>query len=65
MAAFELRTAENVKSEAELLKKKERKKENDQEKEERSGKVNEWFFVFFNHAPITLKHHNAMHSTFE
>lgn len=54
-----------MKSEAELLKKKERKKENDQEKEERSGKVNEWFFVFFNHAPITLKHHNAMHSTFE
>lgn len=47
MAAFELRTAENVKSEAELLKKKERKKENDQEKEERSGKVNECFFFFF------------------
>lgn len=46
MAAFELRTAENVKSEAELLKKKERKKENDQEKEERSGKVNECFFFF-------------------
>lgn len=55
-----------MKSEAELLKKKkERKKENDQEKEERSGKVNECLFVFLNHAPITLKHHNAMHSTFE